>query len=56
MWVYDLCSEMPTWDAEKDKAIFKRKPKRIDAREAKRLIKENNLKCVCKNEHGMIYK
>lgn len=55
-WVYDLCSEMPEWDAVKQDYIFRKLPKRIDAQRAKEIIKKEGLVCVCNNEHGRIYK
>ena len=55
VWVYDVCSEMPVWDEEEQDYVFKKTPKRVDPREAKSLIKEHGLKCVCDNEHGRIY-
>lgn len=54
-WVYDLCNELPEWDALKKDYIFKKEPKRIDPREAKELIKKHDLKCVCNNEYGRVY-
>lgn len=54
-WVYDVCTEMPQWSLVQQDFIFKRKPKRVSAQEARRLIKENNLICVCDNEYGKIY-
>ena len=50
IWVYDLCTELPEWSDFHKEYVFKREPKRIDAREAKILIKENNLKCVHETE------
>ena len=55
MWVWDKCDELPWWDEGKKEYVFKKKPKRIDAKEAKELIKEHGLKCVCSNEYGRIY-
>lgn len=55
-WVYDMCDEMPEWDVVKQEYIFRKKPKRIDAQTAKKLIREHGLVCVCNNEHGRIYK
>ena len=52
IWVYDRCEELPTWNEEIQDYIFKKKPKRIDAREAKQLIKEHGLKCVHETEEG----
>lgn len=54
-WVYDKCEEWPIWSDIKQDYVFKKAPKRIDAREAKELIKEHDLKCVCNNEYGRIY-
>lgn len=56
IWVYDLCTELPEWDAKKEEYVFRKKPKRIDARDARRIIAENGLVCVCNNKYGMIYK
>lgn len=55
MWVYEMCEEMPEWDVVKQEYIFRKKPKRIDAQTAKKLIKEHGLVCVCNNEYGRIY-
>lgn len=55
-WVYDLIKEEPEWSEKIKDYIFKKRPKRIDPRDAKKIIKEHDLKCVCKNEYGMIYK
>lgn len=55
-WVYDVCEELPEWDVVKQEYIFRKKPKRISAQEAKKLIKEHGLVCVCNNEYGRIYK
>lgn len=55
MWVYDLCPQMPEWD-EKAKDYVCKKEKRIDAVDARRIIKENGLKCVHSDENGKIYK
>lgn len=55
-WVYDLCPEMPHWDEEKKDYVCSKKIKRVEAREAREVIKKEGLKCVCNNEHGRIYK
>lgn len=55
-WVYDLCSEMPTWDDKEKDYIFKKRPKRITTQKAKEIIEEEGLKCVCNNSFGRIYK
>ena len=54
-WVYDLCEFMPKYDKIKKVARFEKQPKRIDAREARRIIREEGLSCVCDNEYGKIY-
>lgn len=54
-WVYDLCSEYPEWDAYKKEYIFKKRPKRLDPREAKEYIRNHGMVCVCNNEDGMIF-
>lgn len=54
-WVYDLCISMPKYDKIKKVARFEKQPKRIDAREARRIIREEGLSCVCDNEYGKIY-
>jgi hypothetical protein len=55
-WVYDMCEEMPEWDTVKQEYVFRKKPKRIDARTAKEIIRKEGLVCVCHNEYGRIYK
>lgn len=54
-WVYDVCAELPEWSEVTQDYIFRRKPKRVSAKEAKELIKEHGLVCVCNNEFGKIY-
>lgn len=54
-WVYDLCEEFPTWDEKKQDYVFRKSPKRIDAKKAKEIIRNEGLVCVCNNEHGRIY-
>lgn len=54
-WVYDLCAEMPEWDASKKDYVFKKAPKRIEAQRAREIIKKEGLVCVFNNEHGRIY-
>lgn len=53
-WVYDLCPQMPEWNETKHDYTCKG-AKRIDARKAKEIIKEEGLSCVCSNEYGRIY-
>lgn len=55
VWVYDLATEMPEWNERKQEYVFKRQPKRIDPREAKQIIADKGLKCVCDNKYGRIY-
>lgn len=55
IWVYDLEPQMPKWDKHKQDYIPNKKTKRLDPREAKRLIKENNLKCIHSCDDGKIY-
>lgn len=55
VWVYDLCSEMPRWSDAKQDYVFTKSPKRIASQEAKDLIAQHDLTCVCRNEHGRIY-
>ena len=55
MWVYDRCEALPTWCPKKQDYVFTRKPKRIDPREAKELIEKHELKCVYKDDNGVIY-
>lgn len=52
VWVYDLCKELPRWSRTKKDYIFSREPKRIDAREAKKIIEECGLVCVYTDEEG----
>lgn len=54
-WVYDLCEELPTWDEKKQDYVFKKPPKRISPHQAKEIIREEGLKCVCNNEYGRTY-
>ena len=54
MWVYDVCPEMPEWDAKKQDYVCT-KAKRISPREAKELIQKHGLVCVISNEYGKIY-
>ena len=51
-WVYDVCDELPVWSDTKKDYVFKKEPKRIDPREAKKLIKEHSLKCIHETEEG----
>lgn len=52
-WVYDSYEEPPTWDEERQEYVFEKEPKRIKSqKEARGLIKENNLKCVHTDEEG----
>jgi hypothetical protein len=46
---------MPKYDKASNVAWFEKKPRRIDAREARKIIREEGLSCVCDNEHGKIY-
>ena len=55
-WVYDMCEEMPEWDAVQQEYVFRKRPKRITAQKAREIIKEHGLTCVCNNEHGRIWK
>lgn len=55
-WVYDLAKVEPVWDEKKEEYIFKKQPKRIDPREAKKTIEEHELSCVYSDEDGMIYR
>jgi hypothetical protein len=54
-WVYDLCESMPKYEKNESSFLFGKKPKRIDAREARIIIREEGLSCICNNEHGKIY-
>ena len=54
-WVYDLCDEMPEWEDGQKEYVFAKQPKRINAREAKKIIKEEDLTCLCNNSYGRIY-
>ena len=54
-WVYDVCSSMPKYDKINQVVEFEKTPKRIEAREAKRIILEEGLDCVFSNEYGKIY-
>lgn len=54
-WVYDLCSEMPEWDAQKQAYVFIKTPKRIEAHKAREIIRKEGLRCICNNEYGRIY-
>jgi hypothetical protein len=54
-WVYEVSEEYPVWNEQKQDYIFKKAPKRIDSRTAKKIIKENHLQCVYKDEDGRIY-
>lgn len=54
MWVYDYCPKMPEWN-DKIQDYECKKAKRISPREAKEIIKEEGLVCVCSSEHGKIY-
>lgn len=54
-WVYDLCEFMPKYDKITQEFWFDKKPKRIDAREARTIIREEGLSCIYNNEHGKIY-
>lgn len=56
-WVYDLCDEMPEWDSVEQDYVFRKKPKRIDAKRAREVIKKERLICVYDDkEYGRIYK
>lgn len=52
IFVYDLCDSLPEWNDKAQDYIFKKKPKRLDPREAKQVIKEHGLKCVHKTKEG----
>ena len=46
---------MPKYDKINQVVEFEKTPKRIEAREAKRIILEEGLDCVFSNEYGKIY-
>lgn len=52
-WVYESYEEPPVWDEDKQEYIFEKQPKRIKSqKEARQIIKDNNLKCVHTDEEG----
>lgn len=53
--MYEVIDAFPKWDDEKQDYVFKKKPKRITAQEAREIIRDNGLHCVCQNEEGKIY-
>lgn len=55
LFVYEVIDAFPKWDDEKQDYVFKKKPKRITAQEAREIIRDNGLHCVCQNEEGKIY-
>lgn len=55
LFVYEVIDDWPEWDDKKQDYVFKKKPKRISAREAREIIRDNGLHCVCQNEEGKIY-
>lgn len=53
--MYEVIDDWPEWDDKKQDYVFEKKPKRISAREAREIIRDNGLRCVCQNEEGKIY-